>query len=86
MLNVGKEIDMENELSQQLYNDFLKELKNNPLWVTEYNIKARQYPMSYDYLIDLIEKVKGLEKQLFETECNYSMHQDYCEEHHMEKK
>jgi hypothetical protein len=42
------------KLSDQLFHDFLREAYPE-------NIKTRTYNMSYDYLIDLIEKVKELE-------------------------
>jgi hypothetical protein len=48
------------KLSEELYNDFLKDVQiipNTEVW----SKKTISYPMSYDYLIDLIEKVKELE-------------------------
>ena len=53
------------KLSQELYNDFLRELMESEEF---YNpgaswsiVKTRTYKMSHDYLVDLIEKVEKLE-------------------------
>lgn len=56
------------KLSQQLYNDFLKEIdqqfKTIPVAEAFNYKKYRTYTMSYDYLIDLMAKVKELEEAL----------------------
>lgn len=53
------------KLSQQLYNDFLQEPIDYLVGQkedVEYMLTMRTYPMSYNYLIDLINKIKELEK------------------------
>ena len=49
------------KLSDQLYNDLLEEPKR---LLSPETVTTRLYSMSYDYLTDLIERIKELENQI----------------------
>ena len=54
------------KLSQQIYNDFLKEIMAKDAFRS--TIKTRTYEMSYDYLIDLIKEIEELENPPLQVE------------------
>lgn len=65
------------KLSDVLYNDFLKELEVRTTKLLPITAEVRLFPMSYDYLVGLIEKVKELEEKA-------TKYDDYMNLHHNE--